>query len=177
MKTNKSIIWLIVVIVLLILSYFIYNYKPIEFNTYEIGNDNIIVNRTDIEYLDTIANVGMDILGIKDHVIIIESNEFLIDLGEDIELLAWVLTKESQSIIYVNGNFNRNKAITTLAHELIHIEQSRTGRFVRYQPPIILWDGEEYNGIEIEYNERPWEIDAFKRGSILADDIRNILVK
>lgn len=175
MKTSNKLFWGIIVIVLLLLLYLIFNYKEQTFSKYEFHTSNMISNRSSVSYLDTIAHVGMDILGIKNHVILIRDQEDELSLGDDIETQAWVITEKSTSIIYIKPNLGRNKSITTLAHELIHIDQSRRGLFVRYQPPIILWTGIEYNGLEIPYAERPWEIDAFNRGKDLEKQIRDIL--
>lgn len=175
MKSSTKLFWGIIVLALLLLFYLIFTYKEQTFNKYDFGTSNMISNKASVSYLDTIAHVGLDILGIKNHVIVIRDQEDALSLGGDIETQAWVVTQNSMSIIYIKPKLGRNESITTLAHEIIHIDQSRKGRFVRYQPPIILWDNVEYNGLEIPYGERPWEVDAFKRGKELEKQIRDIL--
>lgn len=175
MKNNNKLFWGIVIIALLLLFYLIFTYKEQPFDKYEIGKDNIISNRTNIEYLDTIVHVGLDILGIKNHVILIREQEEEIDLGDDIKTEAYVITKGIQSIIYIKERTNRLTNIQVLAHELIHIDQVKSGRYIADTFPFVIFDDSIYVGNKLPYRDRPWEEDAYLRGRDLEKEIKSIL--
>lgn len=60
------------------------------------------------------------------------------------------------------------RTITVLSHELIHLEQYRTKKIVYLGGQTVMWNGRKYRNIlSIPYYERPWEIEAHKRGRIL----------
>jgi hypothetical protein len=147
--------------------------KPVEFNNVELYDDNLIVNRTYISYYDTIANLGLNKLGIKNTTVLfrpLDDNSLI----EGLELLAYIIGNDSQYVIYI-GDFNRKKAIEVISHELVHLEQIKDRRLVKFSGYTI-WDKKEYSN-DIPYKQRPWEIDAFNRGRELEKHISDILIK
>ena len=63
----------------------------------------------------------MDILGIKNHVVLIGNQDKAIDLGNDMETEAYVLNQGNQSIIYIKkvGNRNTNIKVNTTNIDII----------------------------------------------------------
>lgn len=176
MKSSNKLFLGIIIIALLLLFYLIFTYKEEPFKEYEFGNDNLISNRAEIQYLDTITHVGMDILGIKNHMVLIKNQDKAINLGNDLETEAYVLNRNNQSVIYIKKVGSRNNNIKVISHELIHILQHINGDLVQLGNKQVMWKGELIeNGYDIEYHKRPWEEDAFRRGKELEYDIKEIL--
>jgi hypothetical protein len=169
----KKIFIGIIILILLLLFFLIKNEKPIEFNNVELYDDNLIANRTYISYYDTIANLGLNEMGIRGVTVIfrpIEDSKLI----EGIDLLAYIIGDESQYVIYI-GNLNRTSAIEVISHELIHLDQIRSKRIIKFSKYTV-WDGKEYSN-DLPYKQRPWEIDAFKQGKKLEIKLSEILIK
>lgn len=54
---------------------------------------------------------------------------------------------------------NFSTKMASFVHEMQHVTQMVTGR-LDTDPPFNVWDGKHYRFGEIDYNERPWEVDA-----------------
>jgi hypothetical protein len=63
-----------------------------------------------------------------------------------------------------------------LAHELIHVKQLHSGRF-DYLEELgeIYWEGDTLTFKDTNYDDRPWEIEAFSKSDSVANVIRNEL--
>jgi hypothetical protein len=169
----KKIIIAVILLVLILIVILIRNEKPVEFNEVELYEGNLISNRTYISYYDTIANLGLKELDITGVTVLFRPIEDT-RLIEGLELLAYIIGNECQYVIYI-GDLHRTKAIEVITHELIHLEQIKDKRLVKFSGYSV-WDGKQYSN-DIPYNQRPWEIDAFSRGRTLENTITNILVK
>lgn len=145
------------------------------FNSIVLSDNNLITNTTLPSYYDTILSVGLDQHGIKGtHVIISELSDAAKDNFGSGELKA--------HLRYHNGNFylfidelNRKQAIEVISHEIIHIEQYLTENFV-FDGVKTFWFGQEYDYTNSDYEQRPWETDAFNRESLLSSKVHDILV-
>lgn len=146
--------------------------KP--FNQIELSNNNQIENNTAVSFLDTIASVGLDELGLT-----------------GIKLLIYPLTDEAKGnfngelnahIRYYEGiyylfieDMSREKSITVISHELIHITQYHTGTLDYLGAGNVLWQDELYLVEQLEYENRPWETDAYARENELSTKVSGIL--
>ncbi len=84
-------------------------------------------------------------------------------------------------IRYENDDFyiftdmmNRSEAIDVLSHEVIHMLQYRSGNLI-YSNGQITWMGEVLDLNSKEYEQRPWEIEAFQKQSQLAGKVKELL--
>jgi predicted metallopeptidase len=115
--------------------------------------------------MDTIVSVGLDMIKVKNNYITIR------DMPDDIknnfnnqnnmDLTASIIGADDQYIIYIN-NVDRITAIKSLSHELIHLQQYYSGKLRVIEAGVVMWNGKEINVLDIPYNDRPWEIEAFQ---------------
>ena len=146
--------------------------KP--FNQIELSNNNQIENNTAITFIDTIASVGLDELGIKGIQLLIYP---LTDEAKDNfngELNAHIRYFEGIYYLFIE-EMSREKSITVVSHELIHITQYQTGVLDYLGAGIVLWQDESYSVEQLEYDNRPWETDAYMKQNELSTKISGIL--
>jgi hypothetical protein len=75
---------------------------------------------------------------------------------------------------------NRKQLLKTLMHELVHIDQSMTGRWNTADNKTWFWMGHPYSPqykTKWEYVNKPWEKEAYARQGPLADQVWEILYK
>ena len=174
MKTKNLLLGLLV-LVLLVLLYFIFTYEEKTFVEYKIGDKNIVVNRTNKSYLDTIVHVGLDYLKIEGQTVIVRPQNGQRDLGDDFSSEAFIINQGNQSLVMIKERLNRSNAIEILAHELIHLQQYKDKRLVVLDGGRVEWNGDTLVVEQIPYDERPWEVEAFLYGKMLEQDIKKIL--
>ena len=66
--------------------------------------------------------------------------------------------------IEINSKNSVDEIVRTIFHELVHVQQVLNESFCDIEQT---WHGEYYGNVE--YDSRPWEIDAFEKESILYD--------
>ena len=177
MKNKWSILFVIFLLGLVGVAIY-FAYKPEKtFRTIELSNKNFVSNRGSRTYLDTIVQVGLDKLEIEGEVVMVKNKLETKDLGNDYETEAYIIYKEGQSIIFVKPNISRIKAIEVISHELVHLDQYRTERLKVLNLGLVCWENDTIDLLEIPYNKRPWEEEAFNYGPLLEEDIKNILYK
>lgn len=146
--------------------------KP--FNQIELSNNNQIENNTAITFIDTIASVGLDELGLKGIKLLIYP---LTETAKDNfngELKAHIRYHEGIYYLFIE-EMSREKCITVVSHELIHITQYHTGTLDYIGAGNVLWQGELYSVEQLEYETRPWETDAYAKESELSTKVSGIL--
>ena len=153
-------------------------YREQTFNKIDIQTTNMVSNRTDRDYLDSIVYVGLNEMNLDSIAITIRqiSPEVQAMFDSDSQLKAHIIGKENQYIIFVD-EMSRDEAIKVLSHELIHLKQYYTKKLI-LEKDKVYWDGEEMYQSEIneiEYNRRPWEAEAFAGQRGLENKIREIL--
>lgn len=163
LKKFIAIVLFVLLCVFLVIQLIKENERTSKFKKVLLTNDNKIINRTDKTYLDTILNVGLRKLKIKDINIIIYplSKNAKHVLGNDLELKAYVVNNNKQYIIWID-NMSRVETIGTLAHEMIHIRQYYDDKLVVHEDAVF-WLDEPYDLNKMDYRTRPWEIDAFEK--------------
>ena len=153
-------------------------YKEQTFNRIDIETTNLIANRTDRNYLDSIVYVGLNEMNLDSIAITIRqiSPDVQERFDSDSQLKAHIIGKENQYIIFVD-EMSRDEAIKVLSHELIHLKQYYTKKLILEKDKVI-WDGREVYQSEIndtKYEQRPWEAEAFAGQRGLENKIREIL--
>lgn len=137
---------------------------------------NDLINTTEYAYLDTVLNIGMNELGMKEIRVLVQPMQDRIrdkfEESEGVELKAYVAGWMDGYTICVNGDLGHVQAIDVIAHELIHLEQYYRQELIVGDSPVVLWMGQRYDVLGIPYAERPWERDAFSRQRDLASKIR-----
>lgn len=129
----------------------------------DISTSNHVANLTSRTYLDTILVAGLKELKIENTFIVIKTltntEKDFVGITYDIEGL--VVNSGDQYIIYIIDT-NKDKSIDILSHELIHFTQYYKKQLL-IKGASVVWKDSLYDGINIKYEERPWEIDAFNR--------------
>ena len=153
-------------------------YREQTFNRIDIQTTNMVSNRTDTDYLDSIVYVGLNEMNLDSIAITIRqiSPDVQAMFDSESQLKAHIIGKENQYIIFVD-EMSRDEAIKVLSHELIHLKQYYTKKLI-LEKDKVYWDGEEIYQREInetEYQRRPWEAEAFAGQRGLENKIREIL--
>ena len=91
---------------------------------------------------------------------------------------------DSSHVVSIDPNYQWDRLLETLAHELVHAEQYHEGRleslFVPRNGWMYQWNGElnKNKGTTYSsYRKQPWEQEAFGRQKSLADQVCKILDK
>jgi len=153
-------------------------YREQTFNKIDIQTTNMVSNRTDRDYLDSIVYVGLNEMNLDSVAITIRqiSPEVQAMFDSNSQLKAHIIGKGKQYIIFVD-EMSRDEAIKVLSHELIHLKQYYTKKLILEKDKVI-WDGRVVYQNEInetKYEQRPWEAEAFAGQRGLETKIREIL--
>jgi predicted metallopeptidase len=173
----KKILIILSVIFILYLIFFnkeeIVNPQPPLKKT-ELTENNIITNTSLHTYYDTIISVGLDESNIKGvHIVVSELSEVAKEQFSG-ELQAHVRFLNGIFYLFID-DFDKDDAIDVISHEIIHIDQYQSGS-LSYDDGYIFWNGTDYDLESIEYDDRPWERDAFHRGNFLSQKIQKKLI-
>lgn len=171
---NKNTLLIILLILSIIGLILLVVKKEEPFRTYIPINANYVQNNVQSKtYLDTIVMVGLDKLGIGGYSVLIRPQEGSIKIDDEYSTEAFIIGNAFQSVIYTKESLSRGTAIKILAHELIHLQQYKSGKLVKLEGANVQWNGNIINDItSIPYNEREWEKEAFEKGKDLEKEIR-----
>jgi len=76
-------------------------------------------------------------------------------------------------LLLLNKNLGVVELRETLSHEFIHINQHETGRLVSLGN-IFIWEGDTINVNEVEYRDRPFEIEAYNNQDEIFEQLNKI---
>lgn len=174
MKNN--IVKIIVGLIILTILYFLifrttFVDKP--FNQIQLTENNFIYNEKFPTYYDTILMVAMDEAELAGFNVIVRELSGTAKSQFDGELKAHIRYENDDFYIFT-GMMNRNEAIEVLSHEVIHMLQYRSGNLI-YSNGKITWMGEVLDLNSKEYEQRPWEIEAFQQQSKLIGMVKDSL--
>jgi hypothetical protein len=185
--------WIIGIILLIIIGFILFKksfldglkfkmnigiYQEQTFKQFDIETTNMVANRTEDNYLDSVVYVGLNELGMDSIAVTIRpiTDEVKQQFDSEGTLKAHILGRGRQYIIFLD-DMGRDESIKVLSHELIHLRQYVTQKLILHKNEVI-WDGKIISGYEVsesKYNDRPWEIEAFAEQRQLESKIRNIL--
>jgi len=152
--------------------------KDYPFSKIEIVNYHHLYNLTNRTYLDTIVESGLQSLKIDTVTVVIKNidKSSIVINGEDIDLKAYIVVNNDTYYIFI-GDYSRNESITILSHELIHLRQYYDKMLLISRTGVYLWLGDVIDISNMDYNQRPWEIEAFDNQSDNANAMKYILYK
>jgi hypothetical protein len=149
--------------------------KEKSFKSIELSDNYQIINRTTVDYYDTVLNVALGVAGIQNAIVLIyplsdkTKNQF------DGNLKAHLRFKDDIFYLFID-DLNRSEAIEVIAHETIHVKQYLSGEvFYDDVSNKFFWKGEEFNISAVPYESRPWESLAFSGQSGLINQMESIL--
>lgn len=174
MKTTWK--YLLITFITIILSVILWQNKDSffekKFKQVTFEKVNIVSNKTDKPFLDTIVHLGLKELHLNHILVVIKP------LPEDLEpqipgmeLKAFVIEQNNQYLIYIR-DMNRKESLLVLSHEMIHIAQYYT-KDLQILEKGILWKKSLFFPFTTPYEDRPWEQEAF----LLQDTFQTILSK
>lgn len=75
-------------------------------------------------------------------------------------------------VIHLKPNKDRDYLINTVCHELIHVKQYRLEEMVEdeYDGCLVTFNGVAYNKEEMNYQDYPWEVEAWNNESVVYND-------
>jgi hypothetical protein len=175
---RSVLIW----ILFFIITIFIFNSCSCERNnkeyipvTEEIKKCNQLINHIDDNYVENIIYLGLDELKIDSITINLynlpENLKYLKLNNQTIVVNALVVNNFYKNYsIFINNNSDKNNIIKYMSHELIHVKQFETNRLVVYNNQnLIRFDNYIYDTSNLNYNNRPWEIEAISK----QDELKN----
>jgi predicted metallopeptidase len=153
-------------------------YKEQTFNIIDIETTNMVANKTDRNYLDSIVYVGLNEMNLDSIAVTIRqiNPDVQAMFDSNSQLKAHIIGRGNQYIIFVD-DMGRDESIKVLSHELIHLKQYYTKKLI-LEKNKVNWGGKEIyeNEIdEISYQNRPWEAEAFAGQRDLENKIREVL--
>ncbi len=131
----------------------------------DITSTNLISNRTDKPYLDTIVQFGLQELGFDNKIAVVIrpiSDRIKENFDSSMTLEAHLMGKNSQYMLFID-EMGRDAAIKVISHELIHLKQYQSGDLVLAKDYVIFKGKKyyEFDIYEMKYERRPWEAEAY----------------
>lgn len=181
MTTKVKLILGIILLVLIGFIIFktgILTYQERTFKQFNIETTNIVSNKTEEKYLDSIVHVGLNELNMDSIVVTIKplTDEAKKRFEVYGNLKAHIFGRDRQYFIFLD-DMGRDESIKVLSHELIHLKQYYTKKLILSKTEAI-WDGtiySEYQISELKYEDRPWEMEAFAKQRELQNKIEKVL--
>jgi hypothetical protein len=173
---KKNIVKIVVGVILLIILLFIIlksNSGDKSFNQVQLTGNNFIHNEKFPTYYDTILNVVMDEAGLSGYNVILRELTDGAKSQFDGELKAHI-RYENEDFYLFTQSMDRNEAIEVLSHEVIHMLQYSSGN-LSYSNGNVTWMGEVLELNSKEYEQRPWETEAFQKQSQLMGMVKESL--
>lgn len=144
------------------------------FKTVDLVGCENIENRGLPKYYDTILCVALSNENLSHHKVVV------IELSSQNKLKFEGRLKAN--LRYVNGDFylfidvfDRNKAINVISHEVVHMLQYSSKKLVyNNNTGELFWNGSKHS-LDVEYENRPWEIEAFENQGRIQKRIYSVL--
>ena len=174
MKNN--IVKIIVGLIILAILYFLISRintgdKP--FNQIQLTENNFIYNEKFPTYYDTILMVAMDEAELAGFNVILKELSDKAKSQFEGDLRAHIRYENDDFYIFTNI-MDRNESIEVLSHEVIHMLQYRSGN-LSYSKGNVTWMGEVLDLNSKEYEQRPWEVEAFQKQTKLISLVKGSL--
>lgn len=151
---------ILLIIVLIFLIWKISTYKEKLFNKFPFETYHHVINTTNVLYLDTIVHAGLQILKIDSVIVVIKpliNKEGI--LPGDLDVKGYIKGEGYTYIIFID-DFSKEESIKILSHELIHLKQYYNNE-LKIINNIPVWKGDTIKLDKYDYNQRPWEKEAF----------------
>jgi hypothetical protein len=113
-----------------------------------------------------------ELLDIDNIYISINSKNAYKHSWDENKLASAEMTGKDSFIIYIDDSKPSNSLIVSIIHELVHVEQLYTGRLIIIDDWNIWFIGKKYT-VNVPYDERPWEREAFEVSKKLFSEIKN----
>ena len=76
--------------------------------------------------------------------------------------------EDREFTIRIDVSLPLNEMISTVLHEMVHVQQFLSGKLKQPKPGVAVYKRVDYDW-EMDYNDRPWEIEAHTKEKQLAE--------
>ncbi len=132
---------------------------------------NQIINLGADKMLDTILAIGLKTYKINNVKVGIRYT----DDGKPLINGSYVITGYTihlkQTFLITMIKTNQEESIDIIAHEIVHIKQLYN-KTIRVKNHRFIWKGKDVTEKYTKYEDRPWEIEAFKEETNIANEIK-----
>lgn len=181
MKINWKVVVIVILISILIgmlVTSILIKPEDKPFKEISLSYKNTIVNNTFPAYYDTILSVGLDNLEIMGITLELHQiSDATKNKMEGFETKAHLRYYDGVYYLFAD-KWDRQDALEILSHELVHITQYHSGN-LSFNNGIVTWKSsdnvQEYDLNNIQYTERPWEDEAFKKQNDIETTIKETL--
>lgn len=180
MNIKKVVIIVLLIIGMISILYYLNKQQQEEyFSPIPIERDiNFVINETEMTFLDTIAYTGMVKLGLEDNLIkfVVLSDKTKEEFRKqtDSDLKAHIIYQDGVSYVFID-KMTRDEAILVMSHEFQHIQQYDSKRLKLIGPGKVVWLGDTIDVLTLDYNDRPWEKEAFNNERNFKEDLLKLL--
>lgn len=140
-------------------------------------NHSLIYNDTKTHYLDSIVLFGLHKLNIDSVNIVIKSLQNESVSNDNRNVYGKLIKNDKIYGLYLISDLSRKDYINIISHELIHLQQYQTNKLI-VEKDSIQWESfknSTNNWMLINYNNRPWELEAFENQDSLINYITKTL--
>lgn len=173
-KWKTLLIVSIVLVIVGLLILLINNQKESYFKSVELSLNNTVINNGLPKYMDTVIVVSLDVANVKGINLVLDK------LSEEAkrqfsggDLKAHMRYAYNYFYLFTD-DYSRDESIEVFSHEVIHVQQYFSNDLI-YNGVKVYWKGQEFDLNEIEYNDRPWEKEAFEKQGEISKQVKNIL--
>jgi hypothetical protein len=185
MKMKKRTWFIIIGIIILVIGLMIYlnlrEKRP--FNTFEFPETLTVQNHTENERGDTVAMVILNkLLGYDTMNVNIYPMPAVLSKDSKTEYIAMIKQVPFQKgdyIIFLQQDASIGKIKMALSHEMVHLKQFEDGRLdmIPGDQTRYIWLGDTIRGVDVKYEDRTHEKEAFREGPKLERELNKILYK
>lgn len=154
----------------------IFFYKEPTFNKITFNSSCKIHNYTSMQFVDTILQAGLRVVGIDSTTIIVQYlDKNKLSLGQ-YEIEAYVTESALCYFLYLKPN-GKLTSIRLLSHELIHIKQYYFNELSVNNSNFAIWKGDTIYKNDKDYKNYPWEKEAFSNQSEIEKQLKTLLIQ
>jgi hypothetical protein len=180
---KKKGVWIVVAALIIVVGFIIFmniRQKRLDsrpFVVYEYPSSLTVTNGTLFPKADTI------ILSLAHHIFKMDTLDILLyyipDHLNSREMEFYGIVQQmpfdrKKFLILVNKNLDFSKLFETLSHEFVHINQYSRGDLAIIGKNAI-WKGDTIDMLQVKYEDRPFEREAFSKQSSISQDLKKLL--
>ena len=182
---NKKLLWFLLPFFIVLLIIFVTTLKHKElsklpFNNFTFPSTLNVNNNTEYKKADTIVLVlANKIFNFDTLDILLYDIPNIMNKTSNMDLYAIVQKlpfKNHSYLIFLKPNMDLEKLKLSISHEFIHIKQYENGELILYDRYAI-WHDRIIFFKELEYEKRPFEIEAFSKQYKIRKELNKILYK
>lgn len=180
MKENKKTWFIIIGVALLIalLIFLLTHPRKKEYNTFVFPSTIIVENGTTNRMSDTISMAILNKVMEYDTMTIQIFPMPSIFMNSFIGIITKVNFEKHRYVVFLQNGVNIEIMKVVLSHEFVHLKQYELGTLQTLPNSVgYVWKGDTVKYIDVKYEDRPYEIEAFSQGPHILNKLNKILYK